>query len=78
MELDDVAFLVGHQNAEAGGFFHRDFVDGDDAVGLILFGRLEHIVISAGIDVVARKNQDVFRIDHIEPVEVLINRVGGT
>ena len=75
LELDDAAFLVGIHDAEARSFLPRNLDDADRRFRLVPLVRLKHPRVIHRVDVVAREDQHIFRIDDVDEVEVLIDGV---
>ena len=77
LEGGDDPILIGLEDPEAGSLLNRDLIDRDGAFGVGLPVTGEHPVVGRGVNMVAREDQDVFGAEVIEPIEVLVDGVGG-
>ena len=76
LELADIAVVPGVHDAEPGSLLQADLDDRDGAGGVPLLMLAQHFGVVHFIDMVARKDQHVFRIPHIDKIDVLVDGVG--
>ena len=76
LELLDIAVRAEVHDAEAGHLLHGDLQNGDGARRVLFHVLAQHFGIVHLINVVARENEHVVGVIHLDEAHVLINGVG--
>ncbi len=77
LEIDNFAVLVRNHDAETFRLFHRHRHNGNRYFRSVLFMEIQHHFIIHLINMVARQNQNVFRIKAFHIIHILIDCIGS-
>ena len=72
--INPVVFIRVH-DAEPAGFLQCDFQDRDGYIGVVFLVIIQHLAVIHLVDMVSGQDQNIFRVQIIEEVNVLGNGI---